>query len=777
MPRKYDNRRNYNVYNAVLPTALEVADETDYPDSFITERAVNDLNYLTSLGPKLTGSSENEYVVVEYLSNTISSIISESHPNQYIEFDLQNVTGGYYLDDIAGFMNVYDRAQNVIVKLHGAQNESQNSLLVNSHFDTVPASPGGSDDGINVVIMLEILRKLSLSEERQSHNIIFLFNGAEEAPLKTAHVLINLESSGAGGKLILFQTGPQTPWLLKYYRKVPHPYGSVSAEEVFQAGIIPSDTDFRIFRDFGNLVGVDMAYYKDGYRYHTKYDGFDNIPLGSYQHGGDNTLALVKYLANAPEVAEQNGSIGNSVYFDVFGLFMIAYRLKKSTIKFYLFTVLAIIFGWILSALYVVGLAYLLDPLSKTMSWYGAPWFIFGLYIVPTFGLSGFLTSFVNNRNLSLGVRSQLQAHLLRLVWTFLLIVGTILNIRSTYIIMIPVLFSSIGFLVINVFRLHRTVRVWLIIYTGSLLIPIAYIIYQGWLSLHTHRQFFDKTANLTRNNSGILLLNMDRNSPNAVKAYVPQLKEPLSIEDDCNQYTFCAMPLTLGKAIKRIKYSSWIVASQPSFPANETLKFEVVSKDYVTSTRLKYFLRITGPDRLEFYFTPKTNATLLSVSLIDAVEPTKFTFKDRSVYVVLYQLGKGDGTPLEFNLVMEIPENHQGPTVDLGISARYVHQARIEKNAEYLELGTPHILLSGLSIPYYIKEKTGTEFLQEPKILVQKISLYFSAFICQPRYKGREKKVPVKVWPRRMCSSWRLHIFYFAEDIICYIVKAKCLA
>lgn len=50
--------------------------------------------------------------------------------------------GGYYLDDIAGFMNVYDRAQNVIVKLHGAQNDTEHSLLVNSHFDTVPASPG-----------------------------------------------------------------------------------------------------------------------------------------------------------------------------------------------------------------------------------------------------------------------------------------------------------------------------------------------------------------------------------------------------------------------------------------------------------------------------------------------------------------------------------------------------------------------------------------------------------------------------------------------------------
>ena len=75
-----------------------------------------------------------------------------------------------------------------------------------------------------------------------------------------------------------------------------------------------------------------MAFFKNGYRYHTKYDGLANIPLGSYQHVGDNTLSLVRALSNAPEVNEELPSKGKAVFYDVLGLFIISYSHFVGTI-------------------------------------------------------------------------------------------------------------------------------------------------------------------------------------------------------------------------------------------------------------------------------------------------------------------------------------------------------------------------------------------------------------------------------------------------------------
>lgn len=45
-----------------------------------------------------------------------------------------------------------------------------------------------------------------------------------------------------------------------YKSAVPHPNGQVAAEEMFQLGVIPSDTDFRIFRDYGHIPGTYRIY-------------------------------------------------------------------------------------------------------------------------------------------------------------------------------------------------------------------------------------------------------------------------------------------------------------------------------------------------------------------------------------------------------------------------------------------------------------------------------------------------------------------------------------
>ncbi|XP_057663658.1 endoplasmic reticulum metallopeptidase 1-like [Diorhabda carinulata] len=796
----------YKIDNT-LPTALNITDEKNNPDAFISERAIHDLNFLTNLGPKVVGSYENEVLAVNFLKHEIEQIKLNAHPNQLLELDIQTVSGSYYMNLLkSDNINVYRNVQNIVVKLHGGNNTDK-SILINSHFDSVPTSPGGSDDGINVVAMLEILRKISKFPYKPRHNVIFLFNGAEETVLQASHgfitqhkwakgckIVVNLEAAGTGGKIMLFQTGPGAPWLLEAYKQVPHPVGAVIGEEIFQSGWIPSDTDFRIFRDFGELVGLDMAFCRHGYRYHTKYDDFKNIPFGSYQHVGDNALKLINVLANAPELNKlQTGQ--HVVYYDILGWFMVTYsdttstilnsgvifmslfvtiwslfsfKLSLNTLPYICFVLGSILGGWVLALSFSAILSYVLDVLNHTMSWYGTPVLVIGLFSIPTVAITAQLMTFVSHEKLSLNVRLQIQAHSVRLIWTVVLFIGTIFKIRSVYPITISVAFNTLAFLIIHSLRLHRSVRKWQILYLTCLFIPTIFLIYESltgleffipltgrigsdknpdliigsltvlltilttsnyvilsnilrqgkyffillwfiflatlvvvftplgfpysgdwvnptpqryWMT-HSQRLFYNETGHLQKTDSGIFMLNMDRNSPNSVKSYVKDLSKAKSLKDDCNNYILCGLPLSHVKMTQIMEYSTWVPANQPNLPFPS--KLIVNSKKMISSTSTTYNISLTGPDRQYVFLVPKENVNLTKLSLIDKLPKFVNRFKGRPLIFLNTVSGVNPAT-LTVTFDVEYPENYTGDSyLDVAVSSVHVHSKLVAKTPYY---------------------------------------------------------------------------------------------
>uniref|UniRef100_A0A673WLL0 Endoplasmic reticulum metallopeptidase 1 n=1 Tax=Salmo trutta TaxID=8032 RepID=A0A673WLL0_SALTR len=306
------------------------------------------LERITSVGPRPVGSRENEVLTVNFLLEQIEHIkaISASGPNS-VTVDVQRPTGSY---KIPGGFTSYCKVSNIAVRLEPKAG-AQHLMLANCHFDTVANSPGASDDAVSCAVMLEVLRSLASLSTPLRHGAVFLFNGAEETSLQASHgfitqhpwakqvrAFINLEAVGVGGKELVFQTGPENPWLIQAYNHAAkHPFASVVGQEIFQSRLIPSDTDFRIYRDFGNIPGIDLAFIENGFIYHTKYDTPDRILTDSIQRAGDNILAVLKHLVMSKELADSSEyAHGNMVFFDLLGMVVVAYPDHVGTIINYM---------------------------------------------------------------------------------------------------------------------------------------------------------------------------------------------------------------------------------------------------------------------------------------------------------------------------------------------------------------------------------------------------------------------------------------------------------
>ncbi|KAH8270808.1 hypothetical protein KR018_005397, partial [Drosophila ironensis] len=507
-------------YRLPEPLTVEYAGK----GGFIAERAYANLYDFGAIGPKVVGSDNNEIKTVEFLLKELNLIKENLNTDLFtMEIDVQRAYGAYVKWNL---VNMYQGIQNVVVKLSAINATSETYLLINSHFDSQPTSPSTGDDGHMVVSVLEVLRVIATGDESFEHPIIFLFNGSEENSMQASHGfiahhkwapyckgLINLDAAGSGGREITFQTGPNQPWLVDSYKKnAKHYFATVMAEEIFQAGLVPSYTDYDILVDYGNVIGLDVGECINGFVYHTKYDSIDVIPRSSLQNTGDNLLSLVRSLSNAAELRDiDSNTQGKTVFFDVLGLYFIKYSeetgvklnyavaaatiilvylslgrtasiSKVSTGKvfglFILVLVLQVI-AFVLALALPIAMAYGLDKYGYTLSYFATSSLVVGLYICPCLvGLalpSYIYLKFQENDKISYAQHVQFALHGHSIVLSLLVIALTYYGLRTTYTITWTLIFYVVPLALNLLTTLHDRGFSWSGVVKAFQLAPFLY--------------------------------------------------------------------------------------------------------------------------------------------------------------------------------------------------------------------------------------------------------------------------------------------------------------
>ncbi|MCO5565485.1 hypothetical protein L7F22_019158 [Adiantum nelumboides] len=320
-----------------LPTPKSIDTNTlDEPAHFSELKALEHISKLSDdIGYRIVGTKEHveaekwiENVVKSYEGWHKTIIEDEDAEPQInatqrrtdprgdtqVEVWTQIADGAHRFDFISSVVwKKYYSMSNVIVRISDGTDEGkEHAVLLNAHLDSTLPSPGAADDGAGIAILLEILRIYTTPPRpRLRHSVILLFNNGEESFQDASHLyatqhetrhsvrgVVNLEACGTSGPELLFQA-TSVPFV-EAYSKVPYPFGTVMANDVFSTGLILSDTDFRQFVQYANQSGLDMAIVGNSYQYHTRLDLTKNLEPGMMQHFGENVLAIVNHLVTSP---------------------------------------------------------------------------------------------------------------------------------------------------------------------------------------------------------------------------------------------------------------------------------------------------------------------------------------------------------------------------------------------------------------------------------------------------------------------------------------------
>lgn len=220
---------------------------------------------------------------------------------------------------------------NVVGKLEGSD-PSLPAVLLSAHHDSVPASPGASDDGMGTAAVMEAARALGAGEKPRRTILVLLADGEEDGLLgaeafvlshplaKTAKLAVNVDARGSTGPSAMFETSAGNAWLVSIMAsELKRPVTTSLFYEVYKR--MPNDTDFTAVKrvahglNFANTAAIE--------NYHTTTDSLLTTDPKTLQHHGDHVLAVARAFADWQGRPAEAAAKGDAVWFDVLATWIV----------------------------------------------------------------------------------------------------------------------------------------------------------------------------------------------------------------------------------------------------------------------------------------------------------------------------------------------------------------------------------------------------------------------------------------------------------------------
>ena len=153
------------------------------------------------------------------------------------------------------------------------------AVALAAHYDTMPMTPGASDDTAPVAAILETARAV-LSGPPLKNDLILIFTDEEEYAQSGSWafveqhpwagdigLVLNFEAIGRTGPSIMFETGPDSGRVVRGFgRAARYPVAQSWLYDVYK--LTPLNTDFTAFSEAG-YPGLNFVYMAGGTVYHS----------------------------------------------------------------------------------------------------------------------------------------------------------------------------------------------------------------------------------------------------------------------------------------------------------------------------------------------------------------------------------------------------------------------------------------------------------------------------------------------------------------------------